>query len=325
MLIDNRGMVRKVNHAVADWLGNEKTSFQATQPGDLLQCLNARSQSGGCGQSEQCSECSLRHAFETVWKTNLPVHNIQIQSKVKVERITHDLWFDIKADPLSIDDENYIILSLHNVTERKQIENALRESEERLRHSHERLVLAQQAAGSGVWDWDIIAGKLTWTPELFRLFGLDEKQTAADFEIWRSIVHPEDLNPAEWRIEESIRNRERLDSEYRVILPSGEIRWINAIGDTLYDPTGVALSMSGICLDVSGRKRSEEQIRRQIQELSEANSELARFNNAAVNRELRMVELKKQINELCIGTGQPPRYSIPSATDIEHLPERTEE
>jgi len=139
--------------------------------------------------------------------------------------------------------------------ERKQAEEALRESEQRLR-------LAQQAANAGIWDWDITTNKLNWSPELFRLFGLDPTKGKTSFDVWRSVLHPEDLKEAETRIEQAIKNRTPLTNEYRVVLPNGEIRWINALGDTVYDEAGRPRTMSGICLDITERKRAEEELRK---------------------------------------------------------------
>jgi two-component system CheB/CheR fusion protein len=62
-------------------------------------------------------------------------------------------------------------------------------------------------------------------------------------------------------------------------------------------------------IDITERKRVEAEIQRHVQELRASNEHLESFNSAAVGRELRMIDLKKEINELCIQTGQPPRYS----------------
>ena len=59
----------------------------------------------------------------------------------------------------------YFVAVFDNITERKR-------AEEQLRTSHERLKLAQQAANAGLWDWDVLTGKLTWSEELYKLFGM---------------------------------------------------------------------------------------------------------------------------------------------------------
>ena len=123
-----------------------------------------------------------------------------------------------------------------DITERKRAEEALRQA-------HERLALAQQSAGAGIWDWAIMTEKREWSPEMFRLFGLDPSQAKATFETWRHTLHPEDRQAAEERIRRAVANHERLESEYRIVLAAGHGRWISALGNTVYDAGGRPLRM----------------------------------------------------------------------------------
>lgn len=137
----------------------------------------------------------------------------------------------------------------------------LRRTEEALRRAHDRLVLAQEAAGAGTWDWDLQNGTMDWSAELFRLFGLDPARAEASFETWRAVLYPDDLARATKRVDAALRSRTRLTNEYRIRLPSGDLRWIRALGDIVCDASGRALRMSGICLDVTESKRAEETLR----------------------------------------------------------------
>jgi diguanylate cyclase (GGDEF)-like protein/PAS domain S-box-containing protein len=139
------------------------------------------------------------------------------------------------------------------ITEHKQAERDLL-------LANERLSLAQRTAAAGVWDWDIAKGALTWSDEFFCLFGLDPATAVASFDTWRSMVHPDDLQRAEEVIMASIRNHAPLFNEYRIVLPTGAVRWINAVGDTTYDADGNAQRMIGICIDTTERKQAEAQI-----------------------------------------------------------------
>jgi PAS domain S-box-containing protein len=128
---------------------------------------------------------------------------------------------------------------------------ALQESEARLR-------LAQISSGAGVWDWDIPDSKLKWSKELYQLFGLDPEKNEASFDSWTSALYPADKEAAEERIQSAIRNHAPLDSEYRILRPSGEVRWIHALGSTAYGDDGRPERMLGICLDVTNSKRADE-------------------------------------------------------------------
>jgi PAS domain S-box-containing protein/putative nucleotidyltransferase with HDIG domain len=140
-----------------------------------------------------------------------------------------------------------------DITERVHAEADLREA-------NNRLALAQRAAKAGVWGWDIPSGKLTWSPEFLELFGLPA-DTEASFDIWRTTLHPDDVEAAEQPLTDAIERHVALESEYRIVRPDGEQRWIAAPGDTFYDESGAPLRMTGICLDITERKQIEEALR----------------------------------------------------------------
>ncbi|MGE5798283.1 MAG: PAS domain S-box protein, partial [Ignavibacteria bacterium] len=127
-----------------------------------------------------------------------------------------------------------------------------------IKHTNESLILAQAAGRAGTWDWDIVKNTFNWSPEFLNLFGLPS-DTVAGFEAWTKVVHPEDREIVERRIQESIENKTELMNDYRIILPSGEIRWIRAAGKTYY-ANDRPQRMLGLCMDITDRKKAENQI-----------------------------------------------------------------
>ena len=142
---------------------------------------------------------------------------------------------------------------------------ARKQAEQDLLHALEQLSLAQRSARAGIWDWQMPANTLTWSPEFFHLFGLDPEKDSATFDVWRRMVHPEDLRITEARITEAIRDHRLLSNEYRIVTPSGQLRWIHALGDTQYAENGEAQRMMGICLDITARKNTETALRQSEQ------------------------------------------------------------
>lgn len=139
-----------------------------------------------------------------------------------------------------------------------------------LSQSEARLRLAQLAAKAGTWEWDISTGHLEWSPLLFALFGLDLAKHEASFASWESVVHPDDLGPARAQMEEALRNHTPFSSEYRVVLPNGAVRWINALGEGVYDSFGRPVRMTGICIDITPRKQGEAELRQSQEDLARA-------------------------------------------------------
>ncbi len=182
--------------------------------------------------------------FQRVWRTGLPEDFPE-----NVYKDARDLgsWRDNRVFKLPTGE---IVAVYNDITRRKG-------GIEKLRLAHDRLALAQRAAGAGLWDWDMTTQRLEWSPELFRLFGLDPDRDEANFDTWERILHPEDREEAGSRLRAAIRDHARLENEYRIVLPSGEARWISALGDTAYDAQGRPLRMAGICLDITAHKRSE--------------------------------------------------------------------
>lgn len=123
--------------------------------------------------------------------------------------------------------------------------------------TRELLALAQRDARAGLWNRNIVTGKCSWSDELYILYGLDPAGTKASFETWRELIHPEDRERAEQDIRAALQGGSSLYSEYRVITPSGEMKWILTLGDASRDEQGVAVAMNGLSVDISDRHEEE--------------------------------------------------------------------
>ena len=148
-----------------------------------------------------------------------------------------------------------------DISERKQAEKKLRES-------NEFLSLTLRSARAALWSMDCITRQLYWSPEQFMMFGLEPtSEGLASYELFQNAVHPDDLKEAESSILNAMHNHIDFFKEYRIVKPSGEERWINAYGITTYGESDEPLRMSGICIDVTDRKCSENeryQLERQL-------------------------------------------------------------
>ncbi|HZV53297.1 MAG TPA: PAS domain S-box protein [Rhodocyclaceae bacterium] len=191
---------------------------------------------------------------------------------------------------------DYFISAVEEISARKAAEVALRESEERLR-------MAQGAANVGIWDWWVESDRLVWTPELKRIYGYTEDTFPGIYQAFAERVHPDDLGNVErWR-DEAVGAHRPFDFDFRVCLPGGEVHWVNCKGGAIYDDRGKVLRVFGVNFDISGRKTAAE-------ELKLRNEELERFNRASVGRELRMINLKREVNALARELGREAPYDL---------------
>ncbi len=141
--------------------------------------------------------------------------------------------------------------------------------EETMRDAHDGLTMTQRAARSGFWDWDMVTGKLTWTPEFHALFGLPQSAEPS-FELWREVVHPEDRAATEANIARAVEQKTPLEAECRIILPDGKRLWIAINGTITSDDVGRPTRMSGVCLDITEQylaliAKSEEKYRKLVE------------------------------------------------------------
>jgi len=137
-----------------------------------------------------------------------------------------------------------------------------RRDEEELRRSRERLQLALEATNLGICEWDLATGRLTWSKEHFELLGYEPFSFDPVYEHWRSRIHPDDIEAVERELEEARAERRTSQSDARVLLPSGEVRWVHARGRFKYDGAGRAVSLSGLLLDITAGKTAAEVLRR---------------------------------------------------------------
>ncbi len=119
------------------------------------------------------------------------------------------------------------------------------------------LALAERAAKGGSWSWHVRTGEIHWSEGMYALFGLDPAKDLPGFEAWAKRLHPQDREAAEARIAESVRTRSVLFNHYRIILPDGQMRWVDAYGDLTVDVHGVVERLSGFCVDATHRIQME--------------------------------------------------------------------
>lgn len=153
------------------------------------------------------------------------------------------------------------IASVIDLTEWRNIQHALRESETRLR-------LALDAGKFGAWEWNIEQDKVVWSERLYEIHGLAREDFDGTVRGFARLVHPDDLAKVNRAIEQSLKHKAPYELEFRAVRPGGQIVWIWTAALVLNHSSQPA-RMIGITADVTARKRNEELLRSQAQHLEE--------------------------------------------------------
>jgi PAS domain S-box-containing protein len=132
---------------------------------------------------------------------------------------------------------------------------------EALRRRDEQLSVALDAAQMGVWYWSATDDRLTWDDTLRRMYGLAPDDRVTGYEDFISRVHPDDRELVETSVRRALTEGGRLDYEFRIVLPDGQVRWIADRGSVVPGADGTPAGMTGTCQDTTDRRNTEEQLR----------------------------------------------------------------
>lgn len=139
----------------------------------------------------------------------------------------------------------------------------LRQQTERAQLSEERLRLALEAAQMGIWDWDILSGKVTQSLTTEVIHGLDPGSFEGTLKSFLSSLHPEDQELVSQALHSTLKEGSDYNIEFRVLWSDGSVRWVASKGQVYYDNTGKAVRMTGINMDITDRKRAQEELQLQ--------------------------------------------------------------
>jgi PAS domain S-box-containing protein len=156
-----------------------------------------------------------------------------------------------------------IMASFVDITQRKQAEEARRQSEERLH-------LALGAARMGAWQWEVGTEHVEWSPELYALLGYESGRVTPTHQAFRQRIDPRDLSRWEQAVRESMERCEDYTCQFRVVWPDGSVHWVEARGQYGYtggEHAAKTMWMRGVLADIEDRKQAEVALRERMKEL----------------------------------------------------------
>jgi PAS domain S-box-containing protein len=160
-----------------------------------------------------------------------------------------------------------------DITRLKQVEEALRDSEQRMRYSLE-------AASFGTWNWDIASGKVHWSDNMEKIHGQPPGSFSGSFEGFVEGICVEDRRRVQDAIQKALGGEGKYEVEYRQFRADGALSWMESHGQVIYDESKRPTAMIGVCWDITERKQNEDELKQAHEQLEvrvrERTSELER-------------------------------------------------
>ena len=133
-----------------------------------------------------------------------------------------------------------------------------------------RVELAVDAAQIGSFDWDLTTGRLSWDDRLLQIFGYDRNSFDESIDSFLARCHPEDRLRTLESLQSAVDTCGDFSAEYRVVLPTGELRWVQGRGRALADESGVAVRLLGVAYDTTAQQEGEARVVRVLEAMNAA-------------------------------------------------------
>lgn len=190
---------------------------------------------------------------------------------------------ELSLNAVSIGNQWHALGIIRNITERKQAEEkilnlnqSLEEKVQQLLATQEELeqhrahleqevarqtailTEAQRIAHLGNWEWDLVNNTVSWSDEMYRIFGLVPKQFNASYEAFLNAVHPEDRQLVDDGLHDALERLHTYDIEHRILQPDGTLHYVHGQAEVMQGDDGQPISMMGTLQDITGRKLAEQ-------------------------------------------------------------------
>ncbi|BDX07382.1 hypothetical protein MACH26_29030 [Planctobacterium marinum] len=149
----------------------------------------------------------------------------------------------------------------------------LKSAEQNLVELNKKFMVATEAAGIGIWEFDFETGELQWDEQMHRLYGVLERDFKGTYEEWVSRLHPDDLGPTEAMFNYSVEQQTKFDTSFRITTPTGEEKYLKAYGHVIYDEKNTPLQAIGVNYDLTDRYTAQKR----LIESTEENAMLAKL------------------------------------------------
>ncbi|HEX5052988.1 MAG TPA: PAS domain S-box protein [Planctomycetota bacterium] len=179
------------------------------------------------------------------------------QQKRLLERLQHAdghaIWMDYSVDVLLFEGLPTTLVTGHDVSERRHLD-------EQYRRSEARLAEAQRIGNIGSWEWDVPGNRITWSEEMCRIFGVEPSDFGGAVDGYFELLHPDDREMAREVVAQALARGGPFAFEHRVIGRDGVQRTIFGRGEVFRDASGAPVRVAGTGQDISERRRMEREL-----------------------------------------------------------------
>lgn len=183
---------------------------------------------------------------------------------------------------------------------RIELEQRVQDRTKELAANEAKLKEAQRLANIGYWERDILADRLTWSAETYRIFGRPPLDAAINQAKLQEMIYPDDRQIQKQALSEALETGRYYDVEYRIVRPDGDVRFVHVWDEIEYDASGKPIRMFGTVQDVTERRRTESRLKQDEEKLRQAQAELTRVSRATVMGELGAA-IAHEVNQPLVG------------------------
>ncbi len=253
-IIDNEGLIKHVTNLWIEKLGHSREEV-INQP--WVNFITPKFQ-------EQA-----RQALNQLLETGKGCNDVQYQLLTKSGKSIDVL---LSANTIQDDTGNFIhaVIVIKDISEERQKEIEKQELQKRLS-------LALHASKVGVWEWNLKTNELFWDHQMLELFGISQEQFEGQLDDWLRRIHPDDLETFKKELQKSTSKPNNLDSQFRVILPSEEMKNLKALAQLTYDYEHDCEKLVGVSWDITKNVSATRELKEAKEEAEKATEIKSQF------------------------------------------------
>ena len=142
-----------------------------------------------------------------------------------------------------------------------ELDRRVRERTAELNEANAHLMEAQRLGNLGSWSWDIASNRITWSDQLFEIYGVPAERFSGTLDEFMNFIHPDDRAQVGASVSKALKSGKSFGHEERIIRPDGSVRHLHSAGEVIRGGNGGAVRMLGVCVDVTERKQAEQALR----------------------------------------------------------------